>query len=96
MQEIVINVGQVSKDDVLKIFDTLHKLLTFGKGIAAFTPTMLDDKVLRDIDEALLWLQPLLQKDGILDIINFIVNLLNRGKNSDEIVAALNKEFEMA
>lgn len=88
MPELVV--GDLEREDVQKTLATAKKLLRLGKGLSALTPTELDDKVIETLDRVVSALEPFAQEDVILDIVNFVLDLLKK----DEPLVALAKAKE--
>lgn len=85
MPDINQKVHALNPEDVKKIVATIKRLLTLGKALAKVTPTEMDDKGLEKVETIVLVIEPFLEEEGLLTIIDGIVwlyELLTRKNES--------------
>jgi len=80
---------EIKVEDIKKVVETIKKVVKIGKGIAAITPTDLDDKTLAAAEQVIALVQPLVEEEWFADLVDFVVHLFVKHQNPADFVKAL-------
>lgn len=68
----------MNQSELKNVMETLKRLLKIGRGLAALTRTDMDDKVLEKLDEILTVVEPFLEDEMLVDLLNWILELFKK------------------
>jgi hypothetical protein len=77
----VINIDPLktlTPEQAQEVLDLLQKLVKLGKGLAALTPTTVDDDVLNVLDKVISFAAPYVQDGTIIDLLNLVLALFQK------------------
>jgi hypothetical protein len=80
-----------SANDIKSVVNVIKTLLKLGKGLAALTPTTLDDNVVSMAENAIKFLEPFLNDPNVVDALKKLFDLAS---NNPEKLAELVKSVE--
>ena len=79
MSDNFINISSLNPSEVEKVLSTIKKLAKLGKGLAALTPTQLDDTIMDVLDRVVTTIEPFAKEQVTIDILNFVIELFKKG-----------------
>jgi hypothetical protein len=86
-----MSVINYSANDIRAVVNVIKTLLKLGKGLAALTPTTLDDNVVSMAESAVNFLEPFLNDPNVVDALKKLFDLAS---NNPEKLAELVKSVE--
>ncbi len=94
MSDIAIKFDELTPEKLQKILEVTERLLLIGKGLSVLTPTKLDDQAIAFGQQFLEAVKPFADEPFVVELINFIVSLVKRGKGAEAVavLSALSAE----